>query len=85
MFSRIVLLHFLRNNISTVVDYFRVTLIDVIANQGRRQTEKASAADYLKHYDAVNRLSRNFQTEQSFVDAASEKEQVGYTLLLMFL
>lgn len=43
--------------------------------EGRRQTEKASAADYLKHYDAVNRLSRNFQTEQSFVDAASEKEQ----------
>ncbi|XP_038890655.1 RNA polymerase II-associated protein 3 isoform X3 [Benincasa hispida] len=43
--------------------------------EGRRQTEKASAADYLKHYDAVNRLSRNFQTDQSFVDAASEKEQ----------
>ncbi|KAA0048074.1 RNA polymerase II-associated protein 3 isoform X1 [Cucumis melo var. makuwa] len=43
--------------------------------EDRRQTEKASAADYLKQYDAVNRLSRNFQTEQSFVDAASEKEQ----------
>ncbi|XP_050940603.1 uncharacterized protein LOC103494093 isoform X6 [Cucumis melo] len=40
-----------------------------------KETEKASAADYLKQYDAVNRLSRNFQTEQSFVDAASEKEQ----------
>lgn len=65
--------------------YLRGTLSDVIANQGRRQAEKASAADYLKHYDAVNRLSRNFQTEQSFVDAASEKEQVGYILLLMFL
>lgn len=63
----------------------RVTLSNVIANQDRRQTEKASAADYLKQYDAVNRLSRNFQTEQSFVDAASEKEQVDCVLLLMFI
>ena len=63
----------------------RITLSNVIANQDRRQTEKASAADYMKQYDAVNRLSRNFQTEGSFVDAASEKEQVDCVLLLMFI
>lgn len=68
-----------------IMDYLRGTLSDVMAKQGGRQPVKATAADYLKHYDAVKSLSTKSHTEQSFVDAASEKEQVGYIILSMFL